>query len=128
MNTFFSFHAFHWNIIFGISYSDYIAEIENSRNTLIQLDRYSKNKAKFGGNTFVFTIMKLEKYSYRFSPFLFSSFYDFSRIWTRSSKRHVCLYPIRKFILVLPARRNLLKTIATNLQSSNLSTFGKYPP
>lgn len=48
MNTFFSFHAFHWNIIFGISYSDYIAEIENSRNTLIQQDRYSKNKAKFG--------------------------------------------------------------------------------
>lgn len=44
--------------------------------------------------------MKLEKYSYPFSPFLFSSFYDFSRIWTRSSKRHVCLYPIRKFILV----------------------------
>lgn len=48
MNTFFSFHAFHWNIIFGISYSDYITEIENSRNTLIQQDRYSKNKAKFG--------------------------------------------------------------------------------
>lgn len=44
--------------------------------------------------------MKLEKYSYPFSPFLFSSFYDFSRIWTRSSERHVCLYPIRKFILV----------------------------
>lgn len=44
--------------------------------------------------------MKLEKYSYSFFPFLFSSFYDFSRIWTRSSERHVCLYPIRKFILV----------------------------
>lgn len=54
MNTFFSFHAFHWNIIFGISYSDYIAEIENSRNTLIQLDRYSKNKAKFGRGIYLY--------------------------------------------------------------------------